>query len=141
MTTIATDGTCMASDSRACRCDIVVSDQVKKIVRLKDGSLLGLAGRSSTMPKLAAWLDGGGAYPEDEGDWSALVLRDDGCRYYSNDQKQAYHTPDIPAAIGTGHELATGAMLAGADPATAVGIAAKRDPFTGGTITTLELKP
>jgi ATP-dependent protease HslVU (ClpYQ) peptidase subunit len=139
MTTIACDGKTMAADSRGSRGDLIVSNVLHKLVRLGDGSILGIAGRSSTAPLLAAWIEGKGEFPENSGDWSALHLTSKELRLYSSESGKASNPLSLPAAIGSGAELALGAMLAGATPDGAVTIAATRDPFTGGPIHTLRL--
>jgi len=134
MTTIATDGKVMACDSCGGRSELIISNKLDKITRLADGSLLGLAGRSSVLPELAAWLGGKGKLPTDCGEWSALHLTEEGCWLLSSDGGRTRNLLDTPAAIGSGGELALGAMLAGAGPQKAVVIASKRDPFTGGPV-------
>lgn len=138
MTTIATDGTTMACDGRGCVGDIIVSDKGAKIYRLGDGSLLGLSGAAFAGDQFADWLDNGARkdeFPKDIGEYRVLHLLVDGMvRYYSEHSARAWRPAELPIAIGSGGELATGAMLAGASPAEAVEIASLRDPFTGGEI-------
>jgi ATP-dependent protease HslVU (ClpYQ) peptidase subunit len=138
VTTIATDGKTMAGDGRGCVSETIVTDQGIKVIRLKDG-LLGLSGRASVRAALAKFLNGKGKFPKDAGDWNAIHLTGSEARYYSSDQGEAFHLIDLPAACGSGREFAIGAMLAGASPREAVEIACQRDPFSGGTITEIEL--
>jgi ATP-dependent protease HslVU (ClpYQ) peptidase subunit len=140
LTTIATDGNSMAADGRACRNDVIVGDNISKMVRLADKSILGLCGRSSVLPRLAKWLEGKGAFPKDCGDWSAIHLTEEGPRLYSNDAGEGWHPLDLPAAVGSGCEFALGAMLAKKSPQGAINLAAQRDPFTGGKVEVLYLK-
>ena len=92
-------------------------------------------GRTTTALKVADWLNGGGEvpFPENNGTWQALVLTAHECWFYSDTGQSAVKV-DMPAAIGSGGDLAIGAMLAGAGPAKAVELAMKRDPFTGGPV-------
>lgn len=128
----------MAADGRGCCNDIIIGDQGFKIHRLDDGSLFALSGPTFTADQLEeffnAQLNGEKpAFPEDLGQWSALrLMRDRTVRYYNWEAKKSWRQAECPIAIGSGGELATGAMLAGADPMTAVRIASARDPFTGG---------
>lgn len=140
MTTIATDGRSMVCDGRSCVGDTIACNNAVKITRLKDGSLLGLSGRASVQPKLAAWLNNEGAFPKDCGDWSALHLLPGEVRFYNQDASEGYNPLDLPAAVGSGREFAIGAMLAGASAQKAVHIATQADPFSGGKITTVHLE-
>lgn len=138
MTTIATDGRTMAADSRGCANELIRNDAEKKLHRLKDGRVVGASGTITAARAYIRWLEEGGERPKIEGAFSAIVLNPNGSAqiHYNDDE------PDdlaFPAAIGSGTALALGAMLAGASPAEAVAIAAKRDPFTGGTITEMSL--
>lgn len=139
MTTIATDGITMAADSRVGRNDMIVSNRHMKIARLQDGTLLGLSGRASTLSALVAYFDGSMPFPKDQGEWAALYLTSEGIRLYSSDAGQAWVWVDPPHAIGSGCELALGAMLAGCSPVKAVEIAAIRDPFTGGPVEVMKV--
>jgi hypothetical protein len=140
MTTIATDGDTMACDGRGCVYDIIICESLVKIRRLEDGSLLGLAGHSHALDKLAAWLnDPRSELSTELGEWTALrVMRDGETRLYSHAGPKAWRAVDLPAAIGTGREVALGAMLGGALPEEAVKIACLRDVYSGGPVTVLE---
>lgn len=142
MTCIATDGKVMAADGNTLNAnDVLMGTRSVKIMRLKDGSLLGSAGTPGDRHALAAFLNGEGEWPEKAGPFSAIVLRPDGTAgYYSEKQGQNPVDLDLPCAVGSGGELALGAMLAGATPLRAVEIAAMRDPFSGGELTMVPLK-
>lgn len=64
-----------------------------------------------------------------------MVLETDGTVTFFDDQMEAIFGYQVPTAIGSGCELAIGAMLMGADPKAAVEIAMSRDTRTGGEIT------
>jgi hypothetical protein len=139
VTTIATDGKTMAGDGRTCRDDLVTSEVSVKIHRLADGSLFGGAGISHETRALRDWLDKGGeGSPPKAKDLAALVLKPNGeLWYYCNDS--APSLTSAPNAVGTGEQLAIGAMEAGASPERAVEIASRRDVHSGGKVTSLSL--
>lgn len=138
MTTIATDGLGVAADGRLMRNDIIVSNSREKAQRLPDGSLLGCAGDSVDVEAFVKWLASGGKRPKPSDKFSALHLTQDGLFYYSETGDGIPCDP--PFAIGSGCEVAMGAMDAGATPQEAVELASERDPFTGGKIVCLELE-
>lgn len=138
MTTIATDGKTMAGDGQGDISDTVVAFTRPKVRRLSDGSLFGLSGNGHDADALAAWLIDGGKPPK-LGETMALRLMLNGTLQYINEECRPIEI-DLPAAIGSGMHLALGAMEAGASPKQAVEVACRRDPFSGGKITALELK-
>jgi len=139
MTTIAFDGRAIACDGRGCSNEVVFADQLLKIATLSDGSLLGLAGPSHALELVTDWLEGKTEFPADLGEWSALHIQPDAkVRLYTDKAQRAWREIDTPAAIGSGRELAIGAMLHGASAEEAVRIACQRDPYSGGNITVRE---
>jgi hypothetical protein len=134
MTTIATDGKSMAGDTLTTAGGYVVR-HATKVFRTGDGRIFGCCGPSVDTLKFRAWmLDPVIEQPKLGDDFTALILNQDG----SVDWIDCALVPVksiAPAAIGSGCELAIGAMLAGATPAAAVGIAGQRDTATGGDIT------
>lgn len=136
MTTIATDGVSMAADGRQKVCDIVSSDEATKLVRLDDGSIMGFAGSIEDIDRAAAWLNGGNKPKPRLTECQLLVLRPDGSVQQSNEGEDLVSVTRS-FAIGSGMMLAIGALDAHATPEQAVGIAAGRDPATGGTITVM----
>lgn len=139
MTTIATDGKSMAGDGRGVACGTIISAQGLKVGRLSDGSLFGMAGAKEDRVPVVEWLENGGKKPKVQR-LSALHLRADGSLWYFNELLNPSGA-DLPCAVGSGMDLAIGAMEAGASPEMAVEIAARRDPDTGGTITVLHIEP
>lgn len=129
----------MAGDGQAEAQGTILATNRCKVVRLGDGSLFGSAGRSIDGSAVAKWLIEGGKRPEVEVGWCALRVHPDGqVEYFTHDLEPALI--DVPAAIGSGMDLALGAMLAGATPKQAVEIAAERDMATGGLIATLSIR-
>jgi ATP-dependent protease HslVU (ClpYQ) peptidase subunit len=145
MTTIATDGRTMAADTHSSTGGLIVNRSAVKVTRAKDGSLVGVAGDCSGDALFRRWLDDGeqqDKLPNFRGadEFVALVLRPDG-RLDAFDSSLVPVEYQLPAAIGSGGQLALGAMLAGRSPAQAVAIAAQRDNATGEFVVELELKP
>lgn len=142
MTTIACDGHWMAADGMVTnRNRVIVELDAVKVRRLKDGSVIGYAGVYHIGEALRAFLDGDTAEVEACGEWTAIRLMPDGSGLYYCDKHPTSGAPcSWPATLGTGGEMALGAMLAGATPKRAVELAAKRDTDTGGSITVLARK-
>lgn len=139
MTTIATDGKSMAGDGLVTSNGTVFGHSFIKIVRLPDGRIAGAAGSAFYLAPFFAWLENGGDAPELGEHFDGIVLSPDGsCRTY--DEKCRSIPEETPSAVGSGRELAIGAMMAGASPLKAVGIAAERNTSTGGTITALAIE-
>lgn len=140
MTVIATDGKTMASDGRSTdRGRMVCSESAEKIRRLPDGRIVGMAGTPYDLGVFCEWLEKGGEFPEFDKDYfDPLVLETDG-RVYSYNHRGRRHEDMLPAAVGSGTDLALGAMEAGASPREAVEIACKRQSDCGGRIMGLSL--
>lgn len=141
MTTIACDGHWMAADGLVTTDNkVIVEFHAVKLRRLKDDSIIGYSGVYHIGELLSAFLDGDTTEVEDCGDWDALRLMPDGSGLYYCDKHPTVGAPcSWPATLGTGGELALGAMLAGKTPKEAVEIAAQRDTDSGGTIICLAL--
>lgn len=140
MTTIATDGKSMAGDGLAVRSSLITTFDAQKVTILDDGRIVGAAGERPDCRKFRAWLQDGGPRPKFK-DLAALVLHPDGRLMYHTDSDPDGTPTGIPNAIGTGCEIAIGAMLAGFSPEEAVTVAAERDVYTGGKITVLSAEP
>lgn len=133
MTTIATDGKSMAGDTltSAGGC---VTRFAPKVFRTADGRIFGCCGDSTESIKFGTWMIQGGDQPSLGDNFEALVLNSDGTVDWW-DNKFTPVRSMAPAAVGSGYQFATGAMLAGKSPKEAVEIAAIRDLYTGGEIT------
>lgn len=140
MTTIATDGKTMAGDGQGEACHTIICTNRAKVARLSDGSLFGSAGRGADNIAMIDWLEGGceGKKPNLKS-FSGLRLFPDGRLEYWSEEVNVPTPVDAPCAVGSGMDFAIGAMEAGLSPEAAVGIAAKRDPGTGGKITVFRL--
>ncbi|HEX8577982.1 MAG TPA: hypothetical protein VF655_00120 [Allosphingosinicella sp.] len=136
MTTIACTSAGMAGDGRIMRGSIIAAESAVKVHRLEDGTLVGCAGQTLDSMAFRDWLAGGeeGKRPKASSPFGALVFKPDETLWYYADGSSGAIV-DTPMAIGSGSELAMGAMLAGADAEQAVKVAARVDPYTGGRIT------
>jgi ATP-dependent protease HslVU (ClpYQ) peptidase subunit len=135
VTTIATDGVSMAGDGQVQDHRSVVVDDRRKVFRLEDGRIVGGAGNSADVASWVEWLAAGksGECPVVDDAFAALILHRDGSVLWV-DHKGREMPIMLPAATGSGEEIAIGAMDAGASPEEAVAIACKRDIYSGGTI-------
>lgn len=142
MTTIACDGRQMAADGQVTDDENIITeiDDVK-VERLKDGSIIALAGAAHARPALRAFLEGKAAAVEACGQWDALRLMPNGSGLYYSDKHPTFGIRATwPAALGSGSKLAMGAMLAGASAKKAVEIACQRDIGSSGKITVLSIR-
>lgn len=136
MTTIATDGKLMAGDGRSTRGDIVSGGDRKKVFRLPDGSIIGIAGRTRDAERAVRSLMADPFAPEEvRGDYHLIRLYPNGQIWSHEDTLTAPIRVKPPYAIGSGSTAAMAAMLAGADATAAVKIATKLDIYSGGKIT------
>jgi ATP-dependent protease HslVU (ClpYQ) peptidase subunit len=135
MTTIATDGKVIASDSRITCGSIIATDKDEKIFKGKKGSIIGCAGSRADIEKFRCWcLEGKSKneIPELE-NFSAIELTSSGKVYGYGDSCYRIKV-EAPHAIGTGGDIALGAMLSGIAPKEAVQIAIKKDVWSGGKV-------
>jgi ATP-dependent protease HslVU (ClpYQ) peptidase subunit len=140
MTTIATDGRSMAGDSQMTGGSQVLRFS-PKVSRLADGRIVGACGPTTECIKLVRWISEGGDKPELSDEVCAIILNADGTVDWLDHKLETISGNLVPYAIGSGGDLALGAMLAGASPAQAVAYAASRDVHTGGEITVLAIEP
>lgn len=139
MTTVAWDGKTLAADSQATmgslRCTVV------KIARSRTGFLAAGAGEINSIVPWLRWVERGlkpDEQPDSLHDKSHVIIVDPKGRAYTFEGS----TTRLPLrakfwALGSGMELALGAMAMGADARTAVKVAAKFDVYTGGRIVVL----
>ncbi|MDE4297112.1 hypothetical protein PXK56_18145 [Phaeobacter gallaeciensis] len=148
MTTIVYRDGVLAADTRAYSGNPTPIGSKQKIHMLADGSI---AGVSTTKPGISeafiAWLNDGGDLGDTERlgsdlDLQALVVKQDGSVFY-------YHDSVVPSgplygqyfAIGSGDQYALGALSCGATADGAVAAASQHDPWTGGEIMKISLRP
>ena len=145
MSTVATDGQSMASDSRITD-DGGAMDQLNfpKIRKLKD-CIAGFAGDVESGILFFNWLERGEQDdpaqkpPLDDDVFIGLVLRANGVFWYGSKLIPGGVACGTPAAIGSGGDFAMGAMLAGKTPAESVRLACRVDSNSGGKVRTLRL--
>ena len=140
MTVIATDGHSMASDGLVMESDVIIGLDEAKIERLTNGSLYGSAGDCVGGDRIRDWLNDGAdpdTFPRAE-DTRALVLTTGGVVHlYDGASGGRSVIVKPPMAIGSGMDIAIGAMDAGATPAEAVEITMRRVATCGGKVTNL----
>ena len=138
MTTIAANLKEMAADTRLTWDDESTSPGIK--IERVHSEIIGIAGDVAAGNRYLDWYRAGskGRKPKVTKDFKALRLNKEGL--YLVDHDLVWVKVDAPFyAIGSGAQLAIGALEMGATPKQAVEIAAKHDNYTGGQITTLEL--
>jgi len=133
LTTIATDGVTIACDGLAA--STIVSNTSRKKVFMHDGEYYGIAGAADFISAFLHYLKGDLqdiTFPE--GEFQILILNKKGKAFLIDGKNGLRYTVKTPFAIGSGAELALGAMAAGASPEKAVRIAKKYNLGTGGVV-------
>lgn len=136
MTTIACDGKTMAADSLITGSGVVFS-AVRKIERVGE-AIVACAGAQEDDALFLEWFVREDSKPELAEGFEAFVLNSDGLYLY--EPKLAPWKVEAPfACIGSGWQIATGAMAAGATPKEAVEIACQYHTETGPPVVVEEL--
>jgi len=141
MTTIATDGKTIASDSYITS-DILVSRNTVKVFRIGD-EYVGCRGDCDVGDAYMDWLRKGAKpkeKPKIEGEdieFDAVHLNAKGEVFCVDGVNFAKFQVDVPYATGSGGPIALGAMLAGKSPEEAVAIAITVDIHSGGKVNVL----
>lgn len=141
MTTITVRDRIMAADSQGTTGNI--RSRVEKMWRIGDQAILGVAGTLADCMVFRQWaidslLEDCEDAPPKMDEVEAIVLTRKGVYHYSASPIPT-KIGDKFYAIGSGAELALGAMQMGADARQAVRVASKWDVHTGGRISTLSL--
>lgn len=137
MTTIAVRDGVMASDS--CMSGNFVTDATK--LYKKDGRIIGICGHVTQALVFVDWyFDRHQRQPSiaNENEWEAIVMSKDGLEYWDASLRPV-PIKDKFHAIGSGAELAMGAMEAGKNAKQAVLIACRRDPYSAPPVVTMRL--
>lgn len=147
MTTIAYRNGVLAADS-ACGRGGTHMGAVSKIIRRDDGAMAAIVGTAALQGPFFKWFVAGEdgerptvPDPDNNNVATALVFRPDGsCEVY---ECGGWYTLDPTPyyAVGSGRDVALGAMFAGADPEVAVRAAIVHDSGTGGDVTVLRHDP
>lgn len=139
MTTIAWDGHDLAADSMVSLGSIRYT--TRKLVRLKDGGILGAAGKSIEITRLTKYLNGEtSAAPKIPSVHAIHVTPSRDVYLYAggfDDQPVL----DSYVAVGSGGDIALGAMEAGKSAFLAVEIACRRDANSGHPVESISLAP
>lgn len=137
MTTICYKENVLASDSLTTCGDIVFDNDVKKLVRVKIG-WIGCCGETDAAEKLAMYLNGQGDESTTHNiNVKAILMQDNGDTYYIASRGDTLHRSRVTSdcwAIGSGYEIALGAMSSGLSAIEAVKVAIERDIYSGGKI-------
>ena len=132
MTTIAWDGMTVASDSQSTEGEIRGLHPCKKLIKYK-GNIYAFAGTISSCKEVIRWLKRGGKktdVPEmADMDFAVLQFKDGKCFLYCADFSPSQILP--PYTMGTGKEVALGAILAGVTAQEAVRITCDVDINSG----------
>lgn len=140
MTTIAFDGRFLASDGRELYSDMIVSDRTKKVFFLeKKRMYVAVAGASRYVSEILLAIESDDAsHLPDDLDCDILVIGEDLIPLLGETLSDL--TPvAFPIAIGSGAQVAIGAMLHGANAIEAISYAAKIDPGSGGSTFAVDL--
>ena len=107
-----------------------------KLVRHSSGDIIGCAGDADLIEKFVAWYKTKKRRPNfpKDAEFEALILTAQGDLVYYDETLSRDRLHNDCFAVGSGGNAARGAMLAGCDPITAVEIATKIDPHSGGPV-------
>lgn len=139
MTTIAVSRSEMAADSRTANEDgLIISDETQKIVRI-GGDIIGCEGDDDYITEFLTWYDGDFSpqgRPEgiEHNQFAAVVLTAGGqlIKYFARCYPLVHSGPWL--TLGSGQDIATGALAMGATPKQAVEIACRYNVWTGGPV-------
>lgn len=132
MTVIATDGYSMAGDSIVTSGDGTLFSKTRKKIFRIGKEIVGVAGNTSQCDQYLDYLKNGGDKPELE-NFHALHLTPNGV-FLVDDKTLNKLKVKVPYAIGSGGDIALGAMLEGAYPEKACRQAIKRNVRCGGKV-------
>lgn len=141
MTTIATDGKTIAADGRATCNGIVSNDQTIKVFRLPDDRACGSAGSATKGWDIIQAMQRGDNVENMDFDEVYLLVIDGSDTVEVYEQSCKPIRLPVPYAVGSGREIALGALDAGKTPVEAVKIACKRDIYSGGKVRSIAIKP
>ncbi len=143
MTTIAANREEMAADSQGTReSGLIVSRNDRKVRRLA-GDIVSCAGNEDQCLEFEAWYEAGrdmAGKPDLEKDFGALVLTADGKLFKFYERGTPVEVFDDFIALGSGDEIAMGAMAVGATPEEAVEAACRLNMYTGSPVVVERLK-
>jgi hypothetical protein len=130
MTTIAFDGSVLATDSQVTNSDLICGTTAK-IFKLKNGALVALCGSLSLQALVAAWLDGGDRPEIQEDDnLNGIICYADGTAFEISRGLRMFPAT-IPWAGGSGQTVALTAMHCGKNAVEAAWMACVLDIHSG----------
>ena len=151
MTTIVFANNELSGDGRATLGDTILSDETVKVYNINN-RLVGFAGRYASGMKFLEWFEEfdnanevqqqvpfvSVNIPElmEDEDFTGIVAYPEGYVMLFEDGK-AFYEVQAPSAIGSGADIALGALDQGATAEEAVRIACKRNVLSGGLVTTV----
>ena len=141
MTTIAYKDGVMAADGLVCGSDLRRGSNTK-ITRLIDGTLIGCCGSSAAIVRFQRWAHAGfdmanlPTFDKDHGVAAIVVHPNMKVEVWHSEclEPQSILPPPWGMAMGSGNEVALGAMAMGADARRAIEIAIMIDTASGGDI-------
>lgn len=145
MTTIAWDGKTIASDAQGG--GAFIYNNGPKVFK-HEGRLFGLAGDREACEVARKWILKNSEFHKDADrprpdlgteSFGGLMIDPDG-QCFAFEKRLLPFAVSTPHAEGSGGMFAQAAMLAGADAAEAVRIACELDPYSGGSVATIDLK-
>ena len=137
MTTIACDGKSIAADSKTDMDGI--PDTCRKLLRAKNGDILGFAGDTGSGMKFQKWYDSERVDSCDLGETCVLVLHPEGSMTLWDSTLFPMKVRRKFFAIGSGAQAAMAVMMSGGTARKAVEVACKLDASSGGPV--VEMKP
>jgi ATP-dependent protease HslVU (ClpYQ) peptidase subunit len=140
MTTVAYKYGQISADSRVIGGNIIVASMTK--IAKRDRLLAGACGSAAFAQEFLAWFKAGNGFaPPKRGEYDkGIVISPDGTIEVFEDAGRFKVKPQC-FAMGSGKELALGAMFAGATAMQAVEIACRLDPGSGGLVEEFEHGP
>lgn len=138
MTTVVWDGKTLAADSQSTTG--TVRGTAAKIAKNADGFLIAGAGSHAVVSQWIAWVMAGlppDNQPASVDDSTLIIIDPRGRARLFADVPVAQPVPRKKWAIGSGSDIALGAMAMGADARQAVKVACKLDVYSGGKIVVL----
>lgn len=142
MSTIAYKDGVLAADT-ACICNGVYEGRISKTERCLDGTIVAVTGDAAALAPFRDWISSGSKKDERPNveDFSGLVVRPGGSvRNYDTHFVPLDITADF-YAIGSGRDIALGAMAAGASAKEAVEIACRYDVGSRAPVEVYEAAP
>ncbi len=130
----------MCSDSQV-QTGTLRTGTMKKVLKTKDGWLVGAAGDCNEIQRFFKWMEGD-RNPDEAlkfENMSGIVVSPKGEVFWADSNLDLYSTDVEFAAVGSGEKLAIGAMAMGASAEEAVRVCIKYDTGCGGKIQKVKL--